>query len=247
MSPFRSLPRSAALTIGALLLVGAGSLGVALRSSFASDHQDTPEVELHPRLDINDVFAFPGSNANRIALVLTTSSPLSPAASVGAVFDPDILYQIKIDNTGDGIEDLVLQFTFDGEGADQRVTLRGPVAPASSGRLNTVISSGPTISGATNTTLGSADGVQLFAGLRDDPFYIDLEQFFKIIPDRAPVQGPLSKIGPKPEASAFRNPGIDWLRGINALGIVVELPESMLIAPNSGADPKLGIWATTSR
>jgi len=247
MSPSRSLPRSAAFTIGALLLVGAGSIGVALRSSFASDHQDTPEVELHPRLDINDVYAFPGSNANRIALVLTTSSPLTPAASVGASFDPDILYQIKIDNTGDGVEDLVLQFTFDGEGASQQVTLHGPVAPEASGRLNTIVASGPSTSGPTNTALGSPNGVQLFAGLRDDPFYIDLEQFFKIIPDRAPVQGPLSKIGPNPEASAFRNPGIDFLRGINALGIVVELPESMIIAPNSGSDPKLGIWATTSR
>jgi len=105
----------------------------------------------------------------------------------------------------------------------------------------------PTLTGATNTVLGSASGVQLFAGIRDDPFFIDLEQFFKIIPDRAPVEGPLSKIGPKPEATAFRNPGVDFLRGINGLGIVVELPESMLLPPNAGADPKLGIWATTSR
>jgi len=233
--------------LGTALLVGAGSLGVALRSSLASDHQDTPEVELHPRLDINDVYAFPGPNPNRIALVLTTSSPLTPASSSGAVFDPDILYQIKVDNTGDGIEDLVLQFTFDGNGPGQQVTLRGPVAPVQTGRVNTVVASGVTVSGSINTSLGSGVGVQLFAGLRDDPFFIDLEQFFKIIPDRAPVQGPLSKIGPRPEASAFRNPGVDFLRGINTLGIVVELPESMLLGSNAGNDPKLGIWATTSR
>jgi len=233
--------------LGTALLVGAGSLGVALRSSLGSDHQDTPEVELHPRLDINDVYAFPGSNANRIALVLTTSSPLTPASSSGAVFDPDILYQIKVDNTGDGIEDLVLQFTFDGSGPGQQVTLRGPVAPVQTGRVNTVVASGVMVSGPINTSLGSGAGVQLFAGLRDDPFFIDLEQFFKIIPDRAPVQGPLSKIGPRPEASAFRNPGVDFLRGINTLGIVVELPESMLLGSNAGNDPKLGIWATTSR
>ena len=247
MSPYRSTPRRVALSIAALALAGAGSLTVALRSSLASDHQDTPEVELHPRLDINDVYAFPGSNANRIALVLTTSSPLTPAASLGATFDPDILYQIKVDNTGDGVEDLVFQFTFDGEGSGQQVTMHGPVSPDQTGRQNTIVSGGPTMSGPINTSLGSAANIQLFAGLRDDPFYIDLEQFFKIIPDRAPVEGPLSKIGPKPEASAFRNPGIDFLRGINALGIVVELPESMLLAPNSGSDPKLGIWATTSR
>jgi hypothetical protein len=247
MSLHRFLPRRAAFGIAALVVTGVGSLGVALRTSLASDHQDTPEVELHPRLDINDVYAFPGSNANRIALVLTTSSPLTPAASAGAVFDPDILYQIKVDNTGDGVEDLVFQFTFDGEGAGQQVTMHGPTTPDQTGRLNAVVSAGPTMSGPINTTLGSPSGVQLFAGLRDDPFYIDLEQFFKIIPDRAPVQGPLSKIGPEPEGSAFRNPGIDFLRGINALGIVVELPESMLLPSNAGSDPKLGIWATTSR
>ena len=247
MSPLRAPSRRAALTIGALVLAGAGSLSVALRSSLASDHQDTPEVELHPRLDINDVYAFPGSSADRIALVLTTSSPLTPAASSGAVFDPDILYQIKVDNTGDGIEDLVLQFTFDGDGTGQTVTMRGPVAPTQTGGLNSFLSSGPTLTGPISNVLGSPAGVQLFAGIRDDPFYIDLEQFFRIIPDRAPVTGPLSKIGPKPEASAFRNPGIDFLRGINTLGIVVEMPESMLLPPGAGSDPKLGIWATTSR
>jgi len=64
MSSRRFLPRKVAISIAALVIAGAGSLGVALRSSLASDHQDTPEVELHPRLDINDVYAFPGSNAD---------------------------------------------------------------------------------------------------------------------------------------------------------------------------------------
>jgi hypothetical protein len=61
------------------------------------------------------------------------------------------------------------------------------------------------------------------------------------------VQGPLSKIGPKPEATSFRNPGIDFLTGINALALVVELPESMILPPDAGADTRIGIWATTSR
>ena len=75
----------------------------------ASDHQDTPEVELNPRMDINDVYAFPGSSADRVALVLTTSSPI---AGQSASFDPNLLYQIKIDNGGDANEDLVFQITF---------------------------------------------------------------------------------------------------------------------------------------
>ena len=61
------------------------------------------------------------------------------------------------------------------------------------------------------------------------------------------MQGPLSKIGPKPEATAFRNPGIDFLTGINALALVVELPESMILPPDADANTRIGIWATTSR
>lgn len=235
------------LVAALVVLAGAGTAAL-IGSALASDHQDTPEVELSPRLDINDVYAFPGSSPDRLTLVLTTSSPLTPARSVGASFDPDILYQIKIDNTGDAVEDLVLQFTFVGTGSTQRVELRGPIAPDQTGAQNTRVAAPPLLNGPINTPLGAPAGVQLFAGLRDDPFYIDLEQFFRIIPDRAPVTGPLSKIGPKPEASAFRNPGIDFLVGFNALAMVVELPESMLLPPDGGGpDPQIGVWATTSR
>src|SRR5512143_3812033 len=124
-----------ALRRTALVLAGVGSLVVGQRV-FASDHQDTPEVELNPRMDINDVYAFPGSSEDRIALVLTTSSPLTPAATATASFDPNVLYQLKIDNTGDAVEDLVLQFTFEGTGANQKVIMRGPVKPPVTGVMN---------------------------------------------------------------------------------------------------------------
>ncbi len=238
--------RKTLVTAVLALAAGAGTAAI-VRYAAASDHQDTPEVELSQLLDINDVYVFPGATSDRLTLVLTTASPLTPARSVTASFDPDILYQIKIDNTGDALEDRVLQFTFTGTGQNQRVEMRGPVAPEQTGTANRRVGAASTLSGAVNTVLGSPSGIQLFAGLRDDPFFIDLEQFFKIIPDRAPVTGPLSKIGPKPEATSFRSPGIDFLRAFNALAIVVELPESMLLPAGGGADPQIGVWATTSR
>ena len=120
-----TLGRTGRLVALAASAVVVTTTGVVL----ASDHQDTPEVELNPRLDVNDVYAFPGANPDRLVLAVTTSSPLTPAGSVGATFDPGQLYQIKIDNTGDAVEDLVLQFTFDGAGPGQQVTLLGPAAP----------------------------------------------------------------------------------------------------------------------
>jgi len=88
--------------------------------------------------------------------------------------------------------------------------------------------------------------VQLFAGPRDDPFFIDLEQFFRIIPDRRPSTGPLS-VAPAP-ASSFRAPGeaVDFVRGYNDLAIDIELPVAMLSA--DGKHPgRFGVWGTTSR
>ena len=216
------------------------------RNSIASDHQDTPEVELSPRMDVNDVYAFPGATGDRLVLAMTTSSPITPAQSSGASFDPNLLYQLKVDNTGDGIEDKVFQITFSGTGANQQVTVRGPVAPAQTGTMNTVVSSGPAVTGATNANLGSATGMQAFAGLRDDPFFLDLEQFFRIVPDRKPVSGPLSQLPDAPSASAFRPAGqaVDYLRGINTLAIVIELPSAML---TDGGLRKIGVWGTISR
>src|SRR4051812_46944717 len=169
-NPLTGRGRRLTFILAAGIAVSVAGIGTLL----ASDHQDTPEVELNPRMDINDVYAFPGSSADRVALVLTTSSPL---AGTNASFDPDLLYQIKVDNTGDAKEDLVFQVTFDnGTLAAQKVTVRGPVAPPSVGTSTTIASAGATVTGAVGSTLGSATGMQVFTGVRGDPFFIDLEQ-----------------------------------------------------------------------
>lgn len=230
------------LRIAFVAVIGVASLMLG-RRILASDHMDTPEVELNPRMDINDVYAFPGSSSDRIALILTTSSPI---AGQSASFDPNVLYQFKIDNTGDAVEDLVIQVTFDaGAGAAQRYTVRGPVAPALKGMTSSVVTTATPITGNVGSAAGSATGTQVFAGLRADPFVIDLEQFFAILPDRRPSAGALSTPSTA-TASAFRSPGVDFLKPFNALAIVVELPKALL-QPSTDATAKFGVWATTSR
>jgi hypothetical protein len=233
------------------LVAGGLVAGLATVSRLrASDHQDTPEVELSPRFDVNDVYVFPGATPSRTVLVLGTSSPLTPAKTPSFTFGTkdQELYQIKVDNTGDAVEDLVFQITFTGTAGHQRVTLRGPVKPNATGPANTLVGGKKTVSGPVNTILGSSDGVQLFAGPRDDPFFIDLEQFFRIIPDRKPVTGPLSQLPSTPTATSFRPAGqaLDYVRGFNDMAIVIELPTSMLVA-NPQHPGKFGVWGTTSR
>lgn len=239
---WKSLRAPRRLVIAAIVAACAtGGVGIAL----ASDHQDTPDVELNPSMDMTDLYVFPSPVAGRVVLVMNSWGVLTPAETPTTYFDPNILYQFKIDNNHDGIEDKVIQVSFKGAGANQTVEVRGPLAPPVVGAMeNKISTAAPVITGTTRTTLGSASGVQVYAGPRDDPFFIDLEQFFRIIPDRKPVTGALSQLPDTPTASAWRNPGIDFLAGFNVLSIVVELPVSDLTG-SSGAN--FGVWATISR
>ena len=235
--------RKGLAVLAALGLIGA----VGIRAARASDHQDNPLVELNPAMDMSDFYAFPGAAADRIVLAMDTRPLLSPAQTPGASFDPNILYQFKIDNSGDAKEDKVIQVTFRGTGASQTVEVRGPMAPpVVGGMMNTVSTSTPTVTGAINQVIGTASGIQVYAGAREDPFFLDLEQFLRILPDRKPSTGPLSLIPDSPTAGTFRTAAaaVDALKGSNVLSIVIELPTSQLTA---GGAAKLGLWGTTSR
>lgn len=277
--------------VGTLLVGGLLTGGIAANELIGSDHQQTALTELNPYLDLNDVYAFPGSADDRIALVATFSSPIvgnrTFVGGLPARFDPNALYQMHVDNNQDGIEDLVMQFSFDElESGQQTFDVVGPVEPrrlrvpgvgASYGFVTTTA---PAIRragmNATATAQLAASGpaaagqLQAWAGLRDDPFYVDLEQFFRIIPDRRPTTTELGRIGgvvPPPPgtlASSWRpactngtvNPGQtdrdmrfgcarDFLAGLNAMAIVVELPETQLTQGRGNG--QLGIWWTVSR
>ena len=232
---------------GLALLAASGIAGLAV----ASDHQDTAEVELNPKQDLTDVYAFPGSAPGRIVLVMNTRAFLTPAETPGASFDPNLLYQFKIDNDGDAMEDKVVQVSFSGSGASQRVEVRGPIDPPVVGAMmNELASASPAVSGTINTPLGTATGTQAFAGPRDDSFFIDLEAAFCILPDRKPSGGALAAPCALPANPAppfyFRSAGsaVNYVDGFNVLAIVVELPSSLI---ENGQPGKLGIWGTISR
>jgi hypothetical protein len=230
----------ATLAVAAVLVAGTATLAIG------SDHQDTPEVELNARMDMTDVYAFPGTGTDRIALVMNSRAFLTPAQTAGASFDQDLLYQFKIDNDGDAIEDKVIQVVFTGSGANQKVKVYGPIDPPVLGAMmNTLTDATPTLTGSINTVL-SGGGMQVFAGPRDDPFFIDLEAAFCILPDRRPVTGPLSQPCQLSGGAAFRPVGQaqNYVAGFNVLSVIIELPESQLTA---GGNPKVGIWGTISR
>ena len=75
------------------------------------------------------------------------------------------------------------------------------------------------------------NGIRVFAGQRDDPFYIDLGAVFDTLNLRAP--------------------GVDMLSGFNVHTIALEVPAGLLTQDKEGAEetsqPVLGAYASTSR
>src|SRR6266699_2582632 len=146
-----STSRWSRLALATLVVAALGTAGV-IKLARGSDHQDTPDVELNPASDMTDVYAFPGSSPDRTVLVLNSWAFITPAATHSTYFDPNLLYQFKVDNNADGVEDQVIQVTFDGTGAGQTVTVRGPVAPPVAGAMGNVLATGPAaVSGPINT------------------------------------------------------------------------------------------------
>lgn len=199
----------------------------------AADHIDAPAVtgpgSTSPSNDITDVYAFqsPADNS-KMVLVMNTQGLLSPAATEGAKFPNNVMYEFNIDNTGDNVEDLVIQCLFQ----SQKMRVYGPVAVTTPGTTSTVLTNGPTTDvqvtpyGRTTPFIGtSGEGIKVFAGPRDDPFFFDLARFKEIL---AGSEG------------SFRNPGVDAFAGTNVMSIVVEVPKSML-----GSAATINVWAET--
>lgn len=261
--------RSVGTAAAVFLLAFSVSLA-SFRAARGSDHQDSPTVVKNPLADITDVYAFPDPHdASRVALVMDVR-PLIPSGMYGGIgLDPNVLYQFKIANSGvpsnSFAENTVVQFTADGTGSMQNLTLYGPAAPNEVGTSNTLVAKTGTF--AFGKVASFKKGIKVFVGPRRDPFFFDLAQFFKIIPDRNYMNHPNP---PPPTATSFRFAsksqkiilnGVDYgtagsngckiakphdlLAPYDVLSIVIEMPKALL-APASGSPGVIGLWATAA-
>lgn len=230
----------AAVAVGALVAL-AGLYVV--QSARSSDHQDSPATVARPGADITDVYLFPSpTDRNNVVLAMDVHPLIPTGMGPSTYFDPGVMYQFKIDNVGDHKEHLVLQLKANGAGADQTIELLGPSPPAMMGTQSTWV--GETGTASYNKIASLSNGVKVFAGPAEEPFYFDLSQFLKIIPDRDYKNHPNP---PPPSAECFRTPGEDFfaVNGFNVLTLIVEMPRAML-APPGGKLGRISIWATTS-
>ncbi len=219
----------------ALAVVVPACAVLTIKTAIASDHADTKEVVNRPGTDLTDVYMFQSpENSDKYILAMNVNPLIGQGASAGVSFDPDALYQFKIDQNADGVEDKVVQVWFEGTGPSQVVHVSPPTAPNELGASNTKVPS-YSVSGTINNTFFPTTTVRVFAGAREDSFFLDLEQFFNILPDRGVPPGlttpPANPNQPMQTSWRTAPNAVDFLSngGFNVLSIVIEIPKADLL------------------
>jgi hypothetical protein len=81
-------------------------------------HKESPMAAADPKANVVDLFAFrsyePGSF--HIVFIMTVDPMQDPTlGATASLFDPDVIYELKIDNNNDAIEDIVFRIRFSTE------------------------------------------------------------------------------------------------------------------------------------
>ncbi len=81
---------------------------------FASSHREAPITALDRTADITDWYAFVSyDHPDRVTMILNVDPFLEPSNGPNYFpFDPNVLYEMKVDNNQDGVEDITFQFRF---------------------------------------------------------------------------------------------------------------------------------------
>ncbi len=219
----------------------------------ASDHDDG-EVDIKGRaVNLTDLYVFREKDQNSGAadgdLVFIMNSNPRSVARYQYYFSTTAVYQFHITQVGDvnstptGKQDIILRFAFSppnnrGMQAVAITTIRGSSSTTTNTTVNnSLIASTPLNSTAVlNTVPVDGSNLTVFAGLREDPFFFDVEQFFRV---RAGALGTGPKVGFKPASQA-----IDFAKGYNVNTIAVRVPKAFLQA-GTGANT-FDVWSTVS-
>jgi hypothetical protein len=155
----------------------------------------------------------------------TSAPPPIEAQAKGPAFYPGAVYRINIDTDGDNHADIAFTFVFS-EYENGRQIGTAKYATGAQARqpepAGEVLSTDIPVSfdgTAQPVQVGGSGRIRLFAGLRSDPFFAD-------------VEGALH---------GFAWTGHDDFAGNNVDSIVLEVPDDML------GGPVIGVWASISR
>ncbi len=244
-----------------------------------SSHREAPSIAFDPAADNTDTYAFV-SGPGKVTIIASFSPFQLPASGPNFYeFGEDVLYQLHVDNDGDGVANVLYSFRFKTQITNPRTFLynTGPVTSLTSPNLNrrqtysvtkasgrnlrNVIEIGrnlpvpPANVGPRSTpdyedlarsairTLGNGDKV--FAGQREDSFFVDIGSVFDLGTLR-----PFQNLHLIPTGA---DPGVDTLKDSNVQSIAIEVDIADLTrdgrTPTDVMSPNsvIGVWASASR
>ena len=197
-------------------------LGLAALSAGAADHLDAPTVQTDGRLDINDVYAFTHGDNTVLAMTVNPAAGVLSPTTLRAT--PGARYEFNIDNDGDLRADIMLLIRPDKVRANgsQKVNLYWK--DLNTGRQRRIAA------GMSDKNLAIKTGGWFYTGLRDDPFFFDLQAF-------------RDQVGGAGGSRTFCDANtVDFFAGLNATAIIIEIPSDQLTANDS----KINVWARTT-
>jgi hypothetical protein len=222
----------------------------------ASDHRESPTADANGEGDITDIFAFLDPNdSSQLVLIMNVNPFAVPAETPSYKYSPDFLYQFKIANDHYTFEDYVIQAVFENVptttcASGQMVKVYGPTRPAVVGARNLVLGQNSSVKGCTGQTLQEGS-MQVFTGLRDDPFVTDVGQLNRILLNKQDLFRDfpgfaLGALRGRP-VRANQTSGVDGFGGFNVTSIAIELPKRSIEGIGyHGNKGLVAIWGTTS-
>ncbi len=252
-------------------LIALAALGVPGK---ASSHREAPLISQDPTADNTDLYAFVSPDKPDTVTLLANYIPLEqPAGGPNfPAFDDTVLYEIHVENSGDGQEDLTYQFRFKTRtrNPDTFLYATGPIASLDDPNWNrpqtysvTLVRHGrgradryevlgrdlptpPDNIGPRSTPNYAAlaasavrtlpNGIAVFAGQRDDPFFVDLGSIFDLGGLR-----PFNSLHLLPLPATA---GHDGVARFNTHTIALQVPVSQLVqSPRT----TIGVYASASR
>src|SRR5262249_43718481 len=114
MSPVQRITRQLCLILTPLVLIATVMVGYAPVPAGASSHREAPLISTDPEADGTDFYMFVAPNANDSVTFVASYYPgqLPDGGPNYYHFGDDVLYEIKIDNVGDGKAHIKYQFDF---------------------------------------------------------------------------------------------------------------------------------------
>jgi hypothetical protein len=252
--------------------------GPAIPAGQASSHREGPLISEDPVADNTDVYAFVSPDRTSTVTMIANYIPLEePAGGPNFnAFGDSVLYAIKVDNDGDGEEDVTYEFRFRTETRNPDTFLynTGPIDTLSDPDWNRPqFYSVTRVAGKRRTVLGrNLPTPPVNIGPRSTPTYgslmasavRDLPGGIKVYAGQAddPFYVDLGSVfdlaGLRPFNPAHVIPlpaedGVDGVGGFNTHAIVLQVPIDQLTRdrklPTGADDPEavIGIYATADR